>query len=217
MESQLAKDWSEMHAGLVDRHPDILGGLSLADYRWALSTIWSRAVGVDRDGRCVRLICVYVCTHACPLRVCCEPYEALWRCALLIFRTTQNKRSYLRVLAPALDMCNHDPHAASHLDELLQLDPTDDCLALQTGSSSSSTGGVAPGQQCHLFYGPYSNAKLLYSYGFVSARNGYRGVDWWVRVPPQGRDAQWKEEQRRAHALTAEQTYDFGGTLRGSE
>lgn len=118
------------------------------------------------------------------------------------------------MLAPALDMCNHDPSAAAHLDELLRHDPADDALALQTHGQRPAVG---PGQQCHLFYGPYSNAKLLYSYGFVAPRNPYRGVDYWVRVPPQARDARWKEEQRAAHALTAQQTYDFEGTLRGSE
>lgn len=122
--------------------------------------------------------------------------------------------SYLRVLAPALDMCNHDPHAAEHLDELLQHDPSDDTLALKTHGQHPAVG---PGQQCHLFYGPYSNAKLLYSYGFVAPRNPFRGVDYWVRVPPTARDAGWKEEQRAAHELTARQTYDFAGTLRGSE
>lgn len=53
MEAQLSRDWADIHQGLVDRHPDLLGGLALEDYRWALSTIWSRAVGADRNGRCV--------------------------------------------------------------------------------------------------------------------------------------------------------------------
>ncbi len=110
-------------------------------------------------------------------------------------------------------MCNHAPDAAPQLADLLRHDAADDTLALQADGRAP----VAPGQQCHLFYGPYSNAKLLYSYGFVSPRNPYRGVDYWVRVPPQARDAAWKEAQLRAHALTATQAYDFEGTLRGSE
>ncbi len=65
MEAQLAKDWAEIYAGLVDRHPDILGGLTLHDYRWAYATVWSRAVGAERDGRCVALrgLSMRACVH----------------------------------------------------------------------------------------------------------------------------------------------------------
>lgn len=52
MEAQLARDWADLHQPLVARHPDVLGGLTLRDYRWALSTVWSRAVGAERGRRC---------------------------------------------------------------------------------------------------------------------------------------------------------------------
>ena len=170
MARRIAQDWQELHASLVQRHADVLGGLTLQDYTWALSTIWSRAVGVDRGDR----------------------------------------HRYLRCLAPTLDMCNHHPQAAPSLEEILKYEAEDDSLCFRPGTA------VAPGQQCHLLYGPYSNAKLLYSYGFVAPQNPYRGVDYWVKVPPTASDAAWKNEQLQAHALTREQTYDFQGTLRGN-
>lgn len=168
MEAQILKDWKDVHAKLVEKYPDVLGGLTVQDYRWALSTIWSRAVGVDRHSR------------------------------------------YIRCLAPTLDMCNHHPQAAMFLDELVRYEPQEDALKFHT------TKNVATGQQCYLLYGQYSNAKLLYSYGFVASNNPHLGVDYWVRVPPTARDAEWKVQQLLAHELTRAQTYDFQGTLRGS-
>ncbi|CAN0269862.1 unnamed protein product, partial [Hapterophycus canaliculatus] len=65
-----------------------------------------------------------------------------------------------------------------------------------------------------ILYGPYSNAKLLYSYGFVLANNPYGGLDYWTRVPPTDEAFQWKQALLDGHPLTAAQTYDFSGTLR---
>jgi hypothetical protein len=53
MTQRVGQDWAELHEGLVAKYPGVLGGLTEADYLWALSTIWSRAVGVEKDGRCV--------------------------------------------------------------------------------------------------------------------------------------------------------------------
>eukprot|EP00624_Nannochloropsis_granulata_P003675 evm.model.NODE_28528_length_50078_cov_28.909842.18 len=170
MERRIAQDWKEIHAGLVERYPGVLGGLTLQDYSWALSTIWSRAVGVERG----------------------------------------EGHRYLRCLAPVLDMCNHHPSAAPGLGDLLKYESETDSLCFRPATP------VTQGQQCHLLYGPYSNAKLLYSYGFVAAENPRRGVDYWVKVPPTAPDAVWKTEQLRAHDLTREQTYNFDGTLLGN-
>lgn len=170
MERRIAQDWKENHAGLVQKYPDVLGGLTLQDYIWALSTIWSRAVGVERGVG----------------------------------------HRYLRCLAPALDMCNHHPSAAMGLEDLLKYEAETDSLCFRPATP------VTQGQQCHLLYGPYSNAKLLYSYGFVAAQNPHRGVDYWVKVPSTAFDAAWKTEELLAHDLTREQTYDFNGTLLGN-
>lgn len=170
MEQRILRDWHEIHAKLVLKYPSVLGGLTVEDYRWALSTIWSRAVGVERG----------------------------------------DSHSYLRCLAPALDMCNHSPAAASCLEDLIKYDAQMDALRLQQISP------VSRGQECYLFYGPYSNAKLLYSYGFMAAQNPFRGVDFWVKVPSDFPLAEWKQEQLLAHDLTKEQPYDFRGTLLGN-
>lgn len=51
MEKQIDKDWQDLHADLVSKYPSILSGITKNDYIWALSTIWSRAVGVERHGK----------------------------------------------------------------------------------------------------------------------------------------------------------------------
>jgi hypothetical protein len=55
---------------------------------------------------------------------------------------------------------------------------------------------------------------LLPSYGFTIHDNPYLGVDYWVKVPPTARDAEWKANLLQSSALTGNQTYDFQGTIR---
>ncbi|CAN0404311.1 unnamed protein product, partial [Hapterophycus canaliculatus] len=43
MRSQVEKDWEEVHLPLVEAYPEILGGVTLQDYLWAMSSIWSRS------------------------------------------------------------------------------------------------------------------------------------------------------------------------------
>lgn len=49
MSSRMEQDWSSIHAVLVEKYPDVLGGLCKEDYVWALSTVWSRAIGIDDE------------------------------------------------------------------------------------------------------------------------------------------------------------------------
>ena len=51
MEVQVRRDWEDIYVGLLDRYPSCLGGLTLDDYLWALSSVWSRAVGLEAEGR----------------------------------------------------------------------------------------------------------------------------------------------------------------------
>lgn len=56
MKRQIDKDWESIHAQLAQAYPDILGGATKDLYMWALSTIYSRAVGVTRSGVPYRVI-----------------------------------------------------------------------------------------------------------------------------------------------------------------
>jgi hypothetical protein len=62
--------------------------------------------------------------------------------------------------------------------------------------------------------GDYSNAKLLFTYGFVIPRNEPRGIDFWLRCQPDDPLVQQKSGILKSHPMTANQTYDFRGTLR---
>jgi hypothetical protein len=56
MKKQIAADWEALHQPLSEEYPELLGGATLEVYQWALSTVYSRAVGVVRKGvytRCV--------------------------------------------------------------------------------------------------------------------------------------------------------------------
>jgi hypothetical protein len=76
------------------------------------------------------------------------------------------------------------------------------------------------------FFPPPRESKLIppfpppapNSYGFTVeglGRNPHRGVDFWVKVPPSLKDAEWKAGLLAQHDLTRNHTYDFVGTLRG--
>jgi hypothetical protein len=54
MKRQMEADWEALHQSLVDEYPDLLGGATIEDYRWALSAVYSRAVGIIKDGKYVR-------------------------------------------------------------------------------------------------------------------------------------------------------------------
>mmetsp|Transcript_40965 Transcript_40965/g.52769 ORF Transcript_40965/g.52769 Transcript_40965/m.52769 type:complete len:202 (+) Transcript_40965:86-691(+) len=71
------------------------------------------------------------------------------------------------------------------------------------------------GMQCFALYGQYSNAKLLYSYGFTLENNPFNGVDFWLKVPQSDPNFHYKQSLLQANPLTANQDYNFTGTLHG--
>lgn len=56
MKKQIAADWEALHQPLSEEYPELLGGATLELYQWALSTVYSRAVGVVRKGKYTRCI-----------------------------------------------------------------------------------------------------------------------------------------------------------------
>ncbi|KDO32172.1 hypothetical protein SPRG_03389 [Saprolegnia parasitica CBS 223.65] len=138
MRQQIIADYTSIHRPIFQRYPSLFKSetLSVADYKWALSVIWSRAFGVVKDGE------------------------------------------YLHVLCPAMDMFNHDVHIKEPLDAFVNYDDKTQLMSHRVHQACRA------GTPLNISYGPYSNAKLLYSYGFVVPGNPNRGIDFWLNIPP---------------------------------
>ena len=168
MQQQLKRDYQNIHQEVTDEFPEIfapLPTLTLEDYAWAMGVIWSRAFGVTKDGR------------------------------------------YLRLLCPAMDMFNHDVNLHNPLDDFVSFDEEKEMMVHHVPTE------VTDGSTVNISYGQYSNAKLLYSYGFVAQENSRRAVDFWVKIPPTDPYFKLKQTILDTNELTKEQTYDFCGTL----
>eukprot|EP00752_Nemacystus_decipiens_P006586 g5928.t1 len=185
MHSQVVKDWHGVHLPLVEAHPEVLGGLTFEDYLWAMSSIWSRSFDYLEPG-----------PNDCSVS--------------------------RRAMVPVINAANHDPSAAQSLSEMIEFQAGADGGSLGIGDRGGAGGSlqVVAGrdygarEQFFILYGRYSNAKLLYSYGFVLASNPYGCLDYWVRVPQTDPGFQWKQALLDGHALTERQAYDFSGTVR---
>ncbi|KAE9019533.1 hypothetical protein PR003_g13039 [Phytophthora rubi] len=168
MKKHLERDFENIHQAVAEDVAEIFASLptlTIDDYMWAMSVIWSRAFGVNRGGK------------------------------------------YLRVLCPAMDMFNHEVTVRNPLDDFVSFDEEKQMMTHHVPEN------VAAGSALHISYGQYSNAKLLYSYGFVSPENFRRGVDFWMKIPPTDPYYKLKQTVLDSNELTGEQTYDFRGTL----
>ena len=57
MNKQIEADWEAVHSALTQLYADILGGITLGMYKWAMSMIYSRAVGIrNKEGALERVI-----------------------------------------------------------------------------------------------------------------------------------------------------------------
>ena len=167
MNKQIEADWEAVHSALKQIYPDLLGGISLAMYKWAISMIYSRAVGiVNKEGQ------------------------------------------YERVLPPVLDFANHHPDEASETAAVFDFDTEKNVLNFKLNKEKKQ------GEECFAVYGPYSNAKLAYNYGFVLIGNPHRGVDLWTKPGPSTSQGALKQQILDQYELTKVQNYDFEGTIR---
>lgn len=166
MKNQIANDWNQIHGPLIENYPSILGGSTLETYTWALSVIYSRAVGIQRNGK------------------------------------------YVRCIPPVIDMANHNPIPGKLPENTFAFDENADVVQLINCVDRQ------PGDEINAIYGTYTNAKLLYNYGFVVLDSPDRAIDVWARVPPTATAAQRKQDILNSHPLTRNQTYDFEGTVR---
>ena len=56
MKKQINSDWDALHKPLTVEYPEMLGKATIELYQWALSTVYSRAVGIYRNGVYTRCI-----------------------------------------------------------------------------------------------------------------------------------------------------------------
>ena len=56
MRKQIQADWDGLHQPLTKEYPELLGDATIELYQWALSTVYSRAVGIHRNGVYTRCI-----------------------------------------------------------------------------------------------------------------------------------------------------------------
>eukprot|EP00611_Tribonema_gayanum_P031756 TRINITY_DN9252_c0_g2_i1.p1 TRINITY_DN9252_c0_g2~~TRINITY_DN9252_c0_g2_i1.p1 ORF type:complete len:328 (-),score=100.62 TRINITY_DN9252_c0_g2_i1:30-944(-) len=124
------------------------------------------------------------------------------------FCYTRDNGDEQRCLVPVINAANHDPTAAGDLADIVHYDSAQRCFRLTAGRA------YANGEQFFILYGRYSNAKLLYTYGFALPHNPHCGVDFWVNVSAVDANADAKRRLLQGHDLTATQTYDFRGTIR---
>ena len=166
MKRQIDQDWEAIHSHMARAYPTVLGGATKQHYMWALSIIYSRAVGITRLG---------------------VPH---------------------RIIPPIIDMANHDPCAAAETADTFEFDDVLDVLKFIACCDRNAQ------DECCAVYGQYPNSKLAYTYGFVLHPNPHQAIDLWTRLSPSSFAADRKRLMLEQHSLTAQQTYDFTGTLR---
>lgn len=164
MKSQLEADWEAVHDALEQIYPDLLGGATIELYKWAISMVYSRAVGLVID----------------------DTYE--------------------RIIAPVLDMANHNANVANDTEETFKYDESNQLLRFVASQE------ISKGESCFALYGPYPNSKLAYTYGFVLPDNRFQAIDYWTKVGTASM-AERKQAILDGNALTKEQSYDFTGTI----
>lgn len=136
--------------------------------------------------------------------------DYVWAMTMVFSRAFSLKgRKYM---VPVLDSFNHSPGPVEHLEDVVDIEEEDGVPTLWTFRAADA---FSTGSECTGVYGVYSNAKLLYSYGFVlrSAAASAASVDFWVKPMP-------TDPQRRAkEGLLARCPHDeklFSFDFRGS-
>lgn len=205
LKRQMQHDFSTIHAPFAEHYPDILGGITFEHYVWALSIVYSRAIDVS---------------------------------------TTEGKSE--RIIVPVLDMVNHHPSLGVETSteedvenvfqaltvaadsvrayETFHYDAAKRVVSLLAGRAYApkpSTDASLPAlEEVFAIYGHYSNAKLLYSYGFTlgNSNNPYKGVDVYTKLTPQTRLFEIKQQliSQIPHLRNFGAVYDFSGTVQAN-
>lgn len=178
---------------------------SLDDYTWALSTIWSRAFGLNM-----------IDTDSSENQ---QPQQQ--------HLGTNVKHSYQHVLCPLIDLMNHDVTIRDPLDDFVSYCTKTKCLYYNIEKSIQHNTNrreqnenlhcdeQQQPQTLHISYGQYTNSKLLYSYGFVVyPTNPLRNIDFYINCPQTDPYYKVKQSLLEYYKLSSRyHTYDFTGTL----
>ncbi|KAI9911285.1 hypothetical protein PsorP6_008897 [Peronosclerospora sorghi] len=125
---------------------------SFENYKWALSTIWSRFVSLRLDNA----------------EALAEDVDGLAEKNTIMTRKDVNKQSF-KAMVPVFDMLNHDPE----VEMFHSFDMASQRFRLVSHQHWDA------GSQIFINYGALSNQKLLSLYGFVVTGNPFDAVDIW--------------------------------------
>lgn len=165
MEEKVAHDYARLKESvLLELFENVPEGInvdlfdeffSLENYKWALSTIWSRFVSLRLD-------------EAPSVLEKDEPIDE--NTALARKGDVPVAKQSFKAMVPVFDMLNHDPEAEmSHFFD----------MSTQRFKLVSHQHWNA-GAQMFINYGPLSNHKLLALYGFVIIGNPFDAVEMWL-------------------------------------
>jgi hypothetical protein len=186
LKKRISDDFDRIYSPLITAFPSLFGNIDLDIYIWALSIVYSRALDITVE----------------------DEGENEKEKENEDQVTTSSKHE--RVIVPVLDMLNHNPSVASSAYETFLYDQSSKTVNYLCSID------VLENDQLFAVYGNYCNAKLLYTYGFVIMQNPVKAIDLWTRVPPSSPNYEVKQEILQSHPLTANQTYDFSGTIRSN-
>lgn len=167
MEEKVAQDYARLKESvLLELFENVTEGInfdlfdeffSFENYKWALSTIWSRFVSLRLD------------EAPSSLEGQDGPTDENMAPTSKSTSVSAAKQSF-KAMVPVFDMLNHDPEAEmSHFFD----------MASQRFKLVSHQHWNA-GAQMFINYGPLSNHKLLSMYGFVIIGNPFDAVEMWL-------------------------------------
>lgn len=176
MEQKVADDYAVLHEAVLAPLFDALlttgatsltraeleQSFSLASYKWALSTIWSRFVSL-RVGK-------WDASESSATTAATAETPTLASSELATSPADFFGMARVKAMVPVFDMLNHDPEAEmAHF-----YDVETQHFRLVSHQHWSA------GAQMFINYGALSNHKLLALYGFVVDPNAYDALDLWV-------------------------------------
>lgn len=210
LKRQMLEDFRSIIEPIAGNYPELFAGdgpVELDHYVWALSVVYSRALELERRGeveRCVVPVLDMVNHH--PF-LGLEPPAAATDAAADAASVFQLATA-LGGAAAARDTFHYDEAT----DAMQLLAGREYCGAL-----TAATSDATQWEEVFAVYGAYSDAKLLYSYGFVLPQglNPFGGVDVYTKLLPSARA--YERKQRVIDAVVGLRTlgsrYDFVGTV----
>lgn len=141
---------------------------------------------------------------------------------------------HIRLIAPLLDMANHDYFNRQHdSQDTQQQDNSTNAVDAEHESIVSLPKDtfdyneqkdtvifkagyeVSGGKEVYAVYGAYPNSQLLYTYGFVCLHNPFKQIDVWTKLVPTNSFYTEKNALMERYSISSNyMTYDFKGEYR---